>query len=175
MKKKLVLALAVLSALQASGCASVQKKFTRKKKEPKHVAAAMFVEEGPYQKKFSNDYYYRTHYTMWRTWLDELVSQFGANRKKTERCAQEAYSNLQQLGQYLDDQKRAEFEPLVKDMGRIVQRIEAGNYSDSEEPGMRIELEKIGRLVANDFYYNKVKANILPDRVDLGAAEPSGS
>jgi hypothetical protein len=150
-----------------SGCASVQKKFTRKKKE-KRTPNAIFIDEGPYQKQFSNEYYYKNHYTMWKSWHDELLGQLGGNRKKVERCAQEAYNHLSDMANYLQPEKRAELKPLVEDLSRLVTKIESGSYSDSDEGGMRSELEKIKRLVANDFYYNKVKDSLLADEIDLG-------
>jgi hypothetical protein len=165
MKKALYVVLACV--ILVSGCASAQKKFTRKKKE-KRVPTAIFIDEGPYQKQFSNEYYYQNHYTLWKSWHDELLSQLGGNQKKVKRCANEAYNHLSDLGNYLKPEKRAELKPLVDDLAKIVQRIENANYSKSDEGGMRVELEKIRRLVANDFYYNKVKEHVLPDNVDLG-------
>src|SRR3989338_6439041 len=135
-----IIALFVIAA-ELAGCGSMptklERKFTRKKKEPVHRPAAIYIEEGAYQKKFSNDYYYKTHYTMWRSWHSELVDQFGDNHKKTERCAQEAYSHLRQMGQYLNEAKREELEPLIESLSGIVRRIEGGRYSQSEEPGLR--------------------------------------
>ena len=62
MTKKTILFLLLMALMiNLAGCASVQKKFTRKKKEPKHVPAAVYFEEGPYQKKYSSSYYYKTH------------------------------------------------------------------------------------------------------------------
>ncbi len=159
-----VLALALLNA---AGCANVQKKFTRKKKEPARIPAVMYVEQGPYQKPYSNDYYYRTHYTMWRTWHDELIDQLGGNNKKVSRCAEESYNHLSQLAEYLLPEKKAALEPILKDLERVTRRIRSGGYAASEEPSMRSDLERIGRLVANDFYYNKVKDQVLPDQVAL--------
>ncbi len=168
MKRAIAIVLAS-TVLLTAGCASVQKKFTRKKKVPKHVSAVMAIEEGPYQKKFSNDYYYRTHYTLWKTWHDELLNAFGGNRKKVERCAQEAYNHLDSLHRLLVPEKAVEMDDDLAAMKKIVLRIEAGGYSESEEPGVRNELEKLKRLIQNDFYYDKVKASVVPDKVDLGA------
>lgn len=165
MRKALYLVLA--AAVMASGCSSVQKKFTRKKKE-KRVSKAIFIDQGPYQKQFSNEYYYKNHYTMWKSWHGELITQLDGNRKKTQRCADEAYNHLSDMANYLQPEKRAELKPIVDDLSRIVKKIDGGNYSDSDLGGMRTELEKIRRLVANDFYYSKVKDQVIPDAVDLG-------
>lgn len=166
MRKAICLVLAAV--VMATGCATVQKKFTRKKKE-KRVVNAIFIDDGPYQKQFSNEYYYKNHYTLWKSWHDELINQLGGNRKKVERCAQETYNHLSDLSNYLKPEKRAELKPIVEDLARIVNKIESGSYSDSDEGGMRTELEKIKRLIANDFYYNKIKDELLADEIDLTA------
>src|SRR3989338_3612583 len=119
MKKKAItyLLFAVL-ILPMAGCASVQKKFTRKKKEPKHVAATIYFEEGPHQKKYSNVYYYKTHYTLWKTWHEDLIKVIGGNRKKIARCAEESLSHLTQMRNCLVPEKQKALDPLVKEMAR---------------------------------------------------------
>lgn len=168
MKKWIAGLMVAVCLSSAAGCASVQKKFTRKKKEPKHVAASVYFDEGPYQKKYSNDYYYKTHFTLWKTWHGELLTQFGGNNKKVTRCAQETLNHLTEIHKYLIPEKQAELEPQLNEMKKIVQRFEGTGYASSEEPGVRTELEKIRRIVANNFYYDKVKAQVLPDTVNLG-------
>lgn len=168
MRKAWVFGVAAVLLLEGGGCASVQKKFTRKRKEPTRIPQVVYIDDGQYHKKFSNDYYYKTHYTMWKTWHDELLVNLDGNAKKTERSAGEAYNHLDQMSHYLNEQKRAELKPLLDDMRRIKERFEGGGYGDSERGGLRSELEKIKRLIANDFYYNKVKDSVPQDRVDLG-------
>ncbi len=170
----MIMLMALLS--QLTGCATVQKKFTRKKKEPAHVAAAIYFEEGPYQKKYSNVYYYKSHYTLWKTWHEDLVKGIGGNRRKTQRNAEETLNHLTEMRNYLIPEKQKELDPLVAELTQYAKKFETGAYSKSEEPGMRTELEKIRRLVNNDFYYDKVTSQILPDKVDLAApAAPTAS
>ncbi len=165
MNKK-ILAL-VLCGAMLSGCATVQKKFTRKKPE-KRKAAAVFLQEGDYQKQYTNDYYYKTHYTQWGTWTDELLLQFGGNRKKMRRCAEESLGHLTEMNRYLQEPKQKELEPFLVDLKRIEKKIDDNTYSESDESMMKADLEKIKRMVASNFYYDKVKDSVLPDRVDLG-------
>src|SRR3989338_1464137 len=162
--------LVLVMAINVAGCASVQKKFTRKKKEPRHIPAVVYLEEGPYQKKYSNVYYYKTHFTFWKSCQDELINQLGGNGKKVSRAAQEALSNLQEMNQYLTPAKQEELRPQMDALAKIAQRIESGGYPDSEVGGVRVELEKIRRIVSNNFYYDKIKNDLLPESVDFGAA-----
>jgi uncharacterized protein YceK len=169
MKKSVWAVLFVFLILNLAGCATVQKKFTRKKKE-KYQPAVIYLEETTYQKKFSNDYYYKTHYTMWRTWHDELIKQLGGNSKKLSRCAQETYNHLVEMNRYLNPDKQAQLKPILDSVSQITRKIDAGNVSSAEIGTVRAELEKERRLIANDFYYDKVKDALVPDVVDLGAS-----
>jgi uncharacterized protein YceK len=150
-----------------AGCASVPKKFIRKKKEPKRIASVVYLEEGPYQKKFSNDYYYKTHYSLWSTWHDEWLNDLGGNQKKLSRASQEASGHLSELSQYLKPEKQKAFEPLLKEAERLAQMSQSGTGVQSQKMTLRVEVEKLKRLISNDFYYEKVKDDLLPDEVAL--------
>ena len=173
MKKKFIYGMMFFLILQGTGCGSLPKKFIRQKPTPAHTAAVVYMEKGPYQKKFSNEYYYKMHYTLWKTWQGEILDNLGGNAKKLQRSAEEAYSHLDQMGRYLDPEKKAQLQALSDELKRFVDKFENSNYSRSEEASMKSDLERIQRLVSNDFYYDKVKPDILPDNVDLGTAPPA--
>ena len=163
----------VLAVTVLSGCASssaIQKKFTRKAKEPAHKAATIYIEEqGPYQKKFSNEYYYKSHFTLWKTWHSDLMDQLGGNSKKVTRCAQEALGHLTEMNRYLNPQKQSELAEVLGEFSQIEQMIERGPVSDTQIGTMRADLERIQRLIANNFYFDKVQASLVPEAVDLGS------
>ena len=167
---------ALVSLALLTGCETVQRKFTPKRKEPKHVATSIYFQEGEYQKKFSNDYYYKTHYTLWRTWHDELMDNLGSNGKKVDRAAQEAVGHLQQMQQYLKPEPHAQLEVLINDLAEVVKKLDDSGRTSQTGP-IRTELERIRRAVGRDFYYDKIKDGLLSDRVDLGetADETDGS
>ncbi len=170
--KKLISIVLLIVLLGSSGCASVQKKFTRKKKTPSHIPTAIYFHEGPYQKKYSNVYYYKTHFTFWKSWHDELINQLGSNQKKVKRCAQEALGHLTEMSHYLVEEKVEELQPRLDVLAGITKRIENSHVAESEEGGVRVELEKTRRLIANNFYYDKVQGAILPDKVAVGDEPP---
>ena len=170
MKKMFWFVVLAVSVLGATGCSTVQKKFTRKPKGPAHQAAAVYLqEEGPYQKKYSNEYYYKTHFTFWNSFHQDMLEDLDGNEKKLRRSAEEAWNHLTSMGEYLNEEKRAQLEPLKDNFNKIYQRIERGNFSKNEVPLFRSELEKIGRIIAANFYYDKVKESLVPDKVDLGS------
>lgn len=167
MKRKIGFVL-LLVFLSSVGCATVQKKFTRKKKEPAHKPAAVYIEqEGSYQKKYSNEYYYKTHFTFWTSWHEELLGDLDGNQKKMQRSSEEAWNHLVEMSKYLKPEKRAELAPLKVDFEKIYQKIKKGNFRPSDKPLLRTELERIGRIIASNFYYNKIKDNLTPDTVSL--------
>ena len=170
MRKIFVWILVFAAIAGSTGCSTMQKKFTRQKKEPKHTPATVFIDPtGPYQKKYSNDYYYKTHFTFWTSWHGELMSNLDGNQKKMRRCAEEAWNHLTEMNKYLNEEKQAQLKPIKDDFEKIYQKIERGNFRKSDVPTFRAELEKIGRLVANDFYFNKVQDSLVADKVDLGS------
>ena len=168
MKKTFRFVVAGMLLLELAGCASVQKKFTRKPKTPSHIPAAIYLQEGPYQKKFSNEYYYKTHFTMWKSWHGELINELGDNQKKVSRCAQEALGHLTEMNRYLNAQKQAELAPSLDELSQIGQRIERGVISDAEVGSLRVDLERISRQIGNNFYFDKVQTSLTPETVDLG-------
>ena len=169
MKKKWVYGLLFAATLHLSGCSSLPKKFIRQKPKPAHTPAVVYIEQGPTQKKFSNEYYYKMHYSLWNIWQSEVLDNLGGNNKKLQRSSEEAYSHLDQMAKYLKPEKREHLQGLTADYKVFVDAFEKGSYPRSEVAGMKSDLERIKRQVGRDFYYEKAKEEILPDDVDLGA------
>src|SRR3989338_4916683 len=157
MKKRIQFLIWTLILMDLSGCATMQRKFTRKAKEPKHTVSVIPTERGPYQKKFSNEFYYKSHFTLWKTWQSELIDSLGENRKKVARAGQESLSNLNDMRQYLLPETQAELDVQIRELEKIVKKTDVGLSSASEIGPLRFELERIRRVVAANFYYNKIK------------------
>ena len=170
MNKKFFILALLFMVLQGLGCESVTRKFIRQKPKPEHTQAVVFMEKGPYQKKFSNEYYYKMHYSLWKTWQDEILDNLGGNGKKLRRSSEEAYSNLVEMEQYLKPGKKERLSVLAEDLKRLTDKLTSSGDMRSQEMNMRSDLERLKRQVANDFYYEKVKSDLLPDNVDLGTA-----
>ena len=167
-RKKISYFLICAVLIAVAGCESLPKKFIRKKQKPEHTPAVVLIEQDAFQKKYSNEYYYKTHYTLWKTWQDETLDNLTGNSKKLARSAEEAYSHLDQMGKYLNPEKSARLKPLAEEMSRYQTIFSNGSYTKSDANAMKADLSRIRRLVANDFYYEQVKADLLSDSVDLG-------
>jgi hypothetical protein len=157
----------ILAALLAgvSGCETLPKKFIRKKKEPAYRPSTVLLDEGPYQKQYSNEYYYKQHFTLWRTWHSELITQLGGNHRQVARAAQESLGHMQDMNRYLKPERQTEMAPLLEEMGKITKRIEAGTYSKTDALAMRSDIERVQRQVASNFYYDKIKQDLIEDTV----------
>ena len=168
MKKYMHLVIIFLQVTLLTGCATVQKKFTRKKKEPEHKASVIYLDEGPYQKKYSNAYYYKSHYSLWKTWHSEMSEDLGSNTKKLRRASSEARGEMKGMLHYLVPDKQKELEPYSTELEKLVARLDSQSMSKSDEKNMRVDFERIERIVSSNFYYDKVKDSVLPDTVDAG-------
>ena len=166
--RKILRALLIVTLIaDLAGCATVQRKFTRKKKEPKHVAQAIAFDKGEFEKKYSNEYYYKTHYTYWKAWQGEWIDGLAGNRKRTARNGQEALSHLEGMTHYLKPEKTRALQNALKELGGIQKTIEAGQLTGSGVGPIRTELEKWRRLITNDYSYEEVRDSLLPDSLDL--------
>ena len=168
MRRKMALGLTVFLMLGLVGCETLPKKFIRKKKEPLHQAAVIFTDDAASQKQFSNEYYYKTHYTLWKTWHDDMLDNLSGNAKKLQRAADEAYSNLEQMSRYLKPGKQAQLMTYVNELDAYRKKFQQSSLTQSSANAMRSDIERTKRLVANDFYFDKVKDDVLADAVDLG-------
>ncbi len=167
MPKKISTLLLLCAVLMVSGCETLPRKFVRKKKEPAHVSAVMFTDEGPSEKAYSNEYYYKMHYTLWKTWHDDMILNLTGNAKKLMRCTDEAYSHLDQMQGYLKPEKAVELKASLDELGQYRSRIKAHSLSRSEAATFKSDLDRVRRQVVNNFYYDKVKDSVLPDAVAL--------
>ncbi len=167
MRKKFIYGMLALCMLSLAGCETLPKKFVRKKAKPEHTPSVVYVDQGAYQKKYSNEYYYKTHFTLWKTWQDEIMTNLGGNSKKVARSAEEAYSHLEQMNRYLKPEKQAELKPLLDESKRFMDRFDNGSDTRAGALSLKSGLETHRRRIANDFYYDKVKDSVLPDTVQL--------
>ena len=171
MRKKFLIFLVILLTLQISGCASstFAKKFIRKKSKPDYTPSMVYTDQGPYQKQYSNEYYYKTHFTMFKASLEDAVdSAVGGNGKRLRRALEETHSHLDQMSHYLKPQKAAELAPAMEAVQKNLALLRRTSMSSSREVEMKMDLERLMRLVSSNFYYDKVKEDVLPDDVTLG-------
>jgi hypothetical protein len=148
------------------GCATAKKKFIRKRAEPV-VRPVVYTQDEDFR-QYSNKYHYTTHFTYWKTWHSEFLATLGENAKREERAAEEAIGHLEGMSHYLLEPKKGELEAQIA----ILRQVLSGLRTRGSQTFVS-KLERVYRVVNTNFSYERVKAFIAPDDVDLGA--PSGA
>ena len=159
MFKKLITTILVLSVLGSlSGCETIRKKFTRKKKA-KPVRPMFYMEEEEVTRPPME--LYSMHYIFWRSWTKDLVASAGENAKRDRRAAGEIIANLIDMEKYLTGEKKEELAKYIEDVKVITDKMIAGNVSEPRMGRLRQQLDKVARRITNKFYYKKVRDYIV--------------
>ena len=168
--RRLAMMIALIAvAVSLTGCAGLQKKFTRKPKETP-VQPVTYTEE-QFVKPYSNKYYYTTRFTYWRTWQDELLSSLGKNQKRQRRSLDEAISQLEQMEKYLLEPKKSELRTEIENVRSAT--LELDTMMGSQAFILRPKLEKSRRIINTNFNYEKVKDFVRKDELPTeGGASP---
>ncbi|NQU95551.1 MAG: hypothetical protein HQ549_04900 [Candidatus Omnitrophica bacterium] len=155
-RRFLLISLILLLSMNLAGCASLKKKFTRKKKiEPK----ASFYHVRAYDVKPSLELYEK-HYIFWVNWHKELIQELGQNRKSDIRCTEEMTSNLWDMMALLEDDKAAALAPHLDETKKIKEIIKKGNMTTANETRIRRILETEYRDIKRNFSPTKMAGHI---------------
>lgn len=157
-------AVLLAAAVGVSGCATVKKKFTRKKDE-QDVRPVVYVEKD-YAKPYTNEYYYSNNFSMWKVWHEELIGSIGGNEKRRDRAAAETLSRLKEMQNYLEEPKYSELGEQISQLERAVGNIKNG-VSDSRGGQAMFVIEKTLRVIKADFYTDDVKNWLKKDEITL--------
>lgn len=159
--KRIISAALILSlTIGTTGCETIQRKFTRKKK--RKILTPRFYQEGLEDTR-SNLELYIMHYTYWKTWQDELITNSGKNAKRDTMASNELIGHLNDMKRYLVEEKSKELDSYLEQIKKIINEISKGGLTT-----MRLELHKqrLGNIkgrIMRKFYYKKIKDYIKPD------------
>ena len=147
----------------AIGCASLQKKFVRKKnlekKQKKHPILVAYdkTTEAPQAEGL-----YKKRYFFWKTWHLELVNRLDMNYKKRTLCFDRALQKLVEMQEYLNDQKKEDLEPLIIRLKALEPAIKKNkNLLQTDLNKLKRSLEKIQRQIEANFGYLDVKDSLV--------------
>ena len=93
----------ILLCVSIAGCAGMQRKFARKKKQEEK--SLPIVTTYDYAKEQRVDELYKKRFLFWKSWQGELIDRMGDNYKKRTECYYELMQNLLEMQKYLNDQK----------------------------------------------------------------------
>lgn len=157
MRKLSVFAMVFFLAVTLTGCDSLQRKFTRKKKETKPIPRLYQLKK--YDVKPSAELYSK-HYAYWQSWMSELIQDLGDNHKKDVRCIDEALSQLHDMRNILVQEKA---DALTKHIRRIEEAREIiikEGLSQYNRNQIMLTLEREDRTVKSEFAVARIKDHI---------------
>ncbi|HEO64173.1 MAG TPA: hypothetical protein ENN78_02770, partial [Candidatus Omnitrophica bacterium] len=120
MKRHFIYICCAFLILELSGCAGLNKKFVRKKKQEEKPTVILALEED----KDIADYHelYKKHFMLWQYWHNELISALKQNYKKQKECVAYTYEHLSHLRKYVFEGKRASLDSYIAQIDRISDR-----------------------------------------------------
>jgi len=156
----LLLALSLCVMVATSGCSSIQKKFTRKKKGREKPPQIYHVQD--YNITPSMELY-TTHYIYWKNWHRQILDTLGDNTKNDKRCIEEMISNLISMKEMLADEKGDKLDKHILRLKNIESDIKNQNLTDQTKTRIRRTLEKEFKLIKVEFSYRKVGKYLRPE------------
>ncbi|MBI4974290.1 MAG: hypothetical protein HZC19_00485 [Candidatus Omnitrophica bacterium] len=154
MKRALALVLIFFILANLTGCETMRKKFTRKKKEP--VKMPRIYQVRKYEKKPTPELY-KKHYAFWTSWQSELISVLGQNHKKDMRCIEEIIGNLSDMQNILVQEKADQLKTHIDKLVKVKDIIFNEELTQWNKDYVKRTLEKEDRAIKREFSYKKVK------------------
>ena len=163
MKKNLqrfsVFLLVVFLTVSVSGCATLKKKFTRKKKEEKKPR---YYQVRKYDIKPSMELYEK-HYIYWINWHRDMSQKLGRNAKRDRLNIQQLVGNLYDMRKILDDEEAARLEPHIETLRGVQKTVTTQNLDSGDAARIQNILDRELRIVKREFSPSKMKGHIRDD------------
>ena len=144
--------------ISISGCAGMQRKFSRKKKEEEKQLPIVTMYD--YAKELRVDELYKKRFLFWKSWQGELIDRMGDGYKKRAECYNEFMQNLMEMQRYLNDEKNKELEVFVTEIKSVDPDVKKIDLTNSERYRIAQLLEKTKRLIDKRFSYSHVKDSL---------------
>lgn len=164
MKRYLSIILICIFIFSLAGCETLRRKFTRKSKAERENVEEVVYEPKEYPAQImSNEDIYRTYYTFWRGWHQELVEVLaeGQNHKKQVECITEIINNLNKMKDLLSPTAQEGLKGQLQKLMPIKEEIVSGRSNATNFYTMKMQLESIHSKITNDYAFKKVKHQII--------------
>ena len=157
MKNRFLIYFIILTlCMTLGGCAALQKKFSRKKKEQEKIAPIITTYD--YSKELKIDELYKKYFLFWKSWQSELIDRIDSTYyKKRISCYDYTISSLMDMRRYLTGSKAIELDGVMKEIGTLDPQIRERSLSKSELYRIRQLLRRTKRQIDKGFSYSKVK------------------
>ena len=141
----------ILCLFSASGCHSIRKKFTRKKKIEKDIP--VYVDFKEYDEVPSSEAYI-DYYLFVRGWLDEAIEalQKGTSYKRLKRSMDEAIMNFEQIIAFLNSDGKEYIYPMYEELTSTRAELKPNMSKNRRNVYVR-RLESLKREFEREFNY----------------------
>lgn len=143
-----------------TGCESLQKKFTRKRKSSKTQEEMVIVPRDYEANPLANDVRYKQYFVYWKSWNQELVSALNdqASYKKIISCVEQARMNLEKMTTLLKDEKAKELDVYLKKTDILKLQIQnAKTLPPTYMTSLRYTADRILSSVNRQFDLSKMR------------------
>lgn len=154
MNKALRFAVIAFLIFNIAGCAGVQRKFTRKKKQTVKMPRIYQVKK--YETKPTPELY-KKHYVYWESFQSEMIKTLGQNHKKDKLCIEHILSNLSDMRNMLLPDKAAELDIHIARLAKVRDIVIKEELSKFNSNYIMMTLERESRYIKKGFVYKKVK------------------
>lgn len=151
-------AIIVTLCVSIAGCAGVQRKFARKKKQEEKPLTVVTTYD--YAKELRVDELYKKRFLFWKSWQDELIYRMDDTYKKRAECYDELMQNLMEMQKYLSDEKCKELGPFITEIKTVGPDVKKIDLTRNEKYRIAQLLEKTKRMIDKRFSYSRVKNSL---------------
>jgi hypothetical protein len=125
----LLILLFCIGTLPLSGCTPLRNKFTRRKKKDEEQSQKFIPVLEPIdypEKTYSSLERYSHHYSLWKVWEKDLLQTIddGGSDKRQKYLLTQAIEQLEEMEQWLIDERREEFALLLESLRAVQQEYE---------------------------------------------------
>ena len=156
--------LTVCSALLTglAGCESLERKFTRKPKNPPPPPNPI-IQFQDYTRSMTPLDRYRKHYMIFDYWNEEFIETLRSssmNEKRLARASTEALGELRTLQGLLREDKGAQLAPLLQEREAIDRQVQRGVVGTLQAATTLRVLEAQSRQLHRDFFWRDVQDHL---------------
>ncbi|OIO35654.1 MAG: hypothetical protein AUJ74_05400 [Candidatus Omnitrophica bacterium CG1_02_44_16] len=164
-KEKITLVFVVIISciFMTTGCESLRKKFTRKRKNRESQEQMIIVPRDYSAHPFPSDVMYKQYFIYWKSWNQELVTSLNdySSYKKILDCVEQAIMNLKKMAAYLNEAKSKELEVYIKKTEGLKTQIQAAKAMPPSRMAMlRYDAERILSSVNRLYDLKKMKDSL---------------
>lgn len=156
-KRWLWAALVLFLVINLAGCAELRRKFIRKT-EPRK-AERLFYRVEDYKTAPSHERYME-HYVLWHNWQLDLERTESTSHLRDLNAANEALKHLTAMRDLLVEEKAKALDIEVGHMNEILAFLKDNRRDVMEDTKSRRTIERMGRVIVNNYSYNRMKKYI---------------